>query len=176
MIYYSELNTERLELREIDENSISDLYEIYSDREVIKFYDRSLMESVNEAKKNIDLDKLRRAKGVGCRWGCFFNNELIGTIGFVASNSIHRASVSFDLKRNYWGSGFITEALKEVVKYGLHTLALHRIEAYVLEGNIASSKVLSKCGFVKEGILRDVAYMQGEYKSHIVFSKLSSDC
>jgi [ribosomal protein S5]-alanine N-acetyltransferase len=41
-----------------------------------------------------------------------------------------------------------------IVQYGFKTLGLQRIYASVFEGNVASQKVLEKCGFELEGTFR----------------------
>ena len=52
----------------------------------------------------------------------------------------------------------MTEALTAVIHFGFEKLALNRIEALVMEENEASSQLLYKLGFKKEGLMREYGY------------------
>ncbi|MDR1403310.1 MAG: GNAT family N-acetyltransferase [Tannerellaceae bacterium] len=58
----------------------------------------------------------------------------------------------YDLQREYWNNGYITEALKVVIDFGFNSLEINRIEAEVMQSNVASEKVLEKPGFKNERI------------------------
>ena len=64
------------------------------------------------------------------------------------------AEIDYWLGKNYWRRGLATEAMRLVLKFGFKKLKLHRIHAHTFEKNIASRKVLEKCGFKIEGIMR----------------------
>ncbi len=68
------------------------------------------------------------------------------------------AIIGYELKREHWGQGYIPEALHAMIKYGFAELQLNRLEAFVIPGNERSFKVLSKLGFVEEGILREYGF------------------
>ncbi|WP_293896796.1 GNAT family N-acetyltransferase [Sporocytophaga sp.] len=55
----------------------------------------------------------------------------------------------------FWNKGYLTETLKVVTGFGFSELDANWIEAEVMQGNIASEKVLSKLGFKNEGIFRE---------------------
>lgn len=63
------------------------------------------------------------------------------------------AEIGFWLGSKYWGKGLATAAVQAIEKHGFQTLGLRRLEAYVMEVNIASARVLEKRGFVREAIL-----------------------
>lgn len=67
------------------------------------------------------------------------------------------------------------EALGKVVSFAFERLEVNRIEAEVMQGNIASDKLLSKAGFKKEGILREWMYWNNRYYDMTMFSLLKSD-
>ena len=54
----------------------------------------------------------------------------------------------------YRGAGLMPEALGAVLRFGFAQAGFNRICAEVLAGNAASVRVLEKCGFRREGILR----------------------
>lgn len=92
--------------------------------------------------------------------------KLIGTIGMHRFRQEHRRTeIGFALHPDYWNRGLTTEAVLTVLKYGFHTLGLHRIEAGVFEGNIASEKVLIKVGMKLEGIFREAFFVKNEIRT-----------
>lgn len=71
--------------------------------------------------------------------------------GFVKKSM---AEIAYYFSPEFWGMGLATEAVKEVTRFGLDELKLHRIQATVMTENISSSKVLKKVGFAEEGVLK----------------------
>ena len=64
------------------------------------------------------------------------------------------------------------EAINCIVEYGFTVLKLHSIEALLNPDNIASSSVLEKTGFVKEGHLKENFYFKGEFSDTLIYSRL----
>ena len=83
-------------------------------------------------------------------------DEAVGGIGFHPRDDVYRrtAEIGFWLGQDFWGRGIATEAVRAVVAHAFSHHDLHRIEAYVFEGNLASGRVLEKAGLVLEGTLR----------------------
>jgi ribosomal-protein-alanine N-acetyltransferase len=66
---------------------------------------------------------------------------LIGMGGFVRPREI-----GYVLDEPYWGRGLATELAAACLEFGFNTLELEQIEAGALLENIASRRVLEKCG------------------------------
>jgi RimJ/RimL family protein N-acetyltransferase len=47
-----------------------------------------------------------------------------------------------------------------------------RVQATTLEANVASQRVLQKCGFLLEGRLRNFRLVRGEPHDYLVFSRV----
>jgi len=62
--------------------------------------------------------------------------------------------VGYWLGEEYRGNGYASEALNKILDFGFNKLNLQRIHAHVFEENIASEKLLLKCGFEFEGLLK----------------------
>ncbi|MFX0010056.1 MAG: GNAT family N-acetyltransferase [Candidatus Hermodarchaeota archaeon] len=71
--------------------------------------------------------------------------------------------------------GYCTEAVKLFIDYLFLSTHLERIQATTDKRNIASQKVLEKCGFTNEGTLRKPLFMKGEYVDVALFSILRDD-
>jgi [ribosomal protein S5]-alanine N-acetyltransferase len=63
------------------------------------------------------------------------------------------AAFGYWLGRAYWGCGIATDAARTLADVSLRS-GLRRLEARVFAPNIASVRVLEKCGFELEGRLR----------------------
>lgn len=177
LISFPILHSERLDLIEITQNHLSDLYELFSDENVTEFYNIKTLSEEKEAQKYLDWFRTRFHDKLGIRWGIVLkgHENIIGTIGFNNFTKGHRANLGYDLRKDYWNKGFIKEVIEEVVKYGFEKLEVNRIEAEVMPGNIYSEKALNRLGFTKEGLLRDWMYWNEKHYDMIMFSLLRKD-
>ena len=66
----------------------------------------------------------------------------------------HRLEFGYVLARAFWGQGLMTEALTEIVRWGLAQPAIFRIGAVCDVENVGSARVMEKSGLVREGLLR----------------------
>ncbi len=91
------------------------------------------------------------------------STKLIGCIGFheFVPEAPHRAEIGYWLAKSHWGKGIMTAVLKAVCEVGFNEFELARISANLFEGNERSERVVLKCGFQGEGILR-CYYCKGE--------------
>ncbi len=178
MTEFPVLETERLTFIEITKDSTTDIFDIFSNDNVTKYYNCYPFKLKEEALKVIDLLKERFKTGTGIRWGITLRNNknIIGTIGFNRYQSNAVGILGYDLNEDYWKQGIISEAINKVIKYGFNKLHIHRIEAEVVPDNIASIKVLEKNAFTKEGTLRDKGFWKNEHHTLILYSKLRTDC
>ncbi|WP_134683055.1 GNAT family N-acetyltransferase [Brevibacillus migulae] len=170
------LETNRLVLREMTEQDASDLYAYYSDREVSKHLDWFGPESEEHAKKLIAYWREQYQEDTFMRFGIVRKgeNKIIGTIPINPVRGPFRwklpVVLGYDLSRDYWNQGIMTEALEAVIAYIFETLGNHRITAEVIPDNAASLKVLEKLGFEKEGLLRQHLYHDGNRTWHDVIT------
>lgn len=101
-------------------------------------------------------------------------DKMIGVIGVMNLNHLHnRCEISYDLDQNYWKKGIMTNAVKAVCDFAIENFKIHRIEAVILKENIASDKLLTKCGFTLEGRIRDYKYFKGKYYDIQLYSKIN---
>lgn len=92
------------------------------------------------------------------------NGECIGSIGLKTGADVYArsAEVGYWLGEAAWGRGIATEATAAFVAWAFgHIGALERLGAGVYGGNGASARVLEKCGFVREGVLRRAVWKGG---------------
>lgn len=171
------LKTNRLDLIEITQNHLADLFLLFSNKNVTKYYNVVTLTEKDQAQKFIDHFTNRFKDKAAIRWGIALKGamNIIGSIGYNNFTPKHRANIGYDLLPQYWNKGYITEALSAIIDFGFNRLDINRIEAEVMQGNIASEKVLQKLGFQKEGILRSWMYWNNTYYDMTMFSLLKSD-
>lgn len=101
----------------------------------------------------------------------------IGNIKIGPVNWHHRtADISlFVGDKSLWGKGIATEAIKLVTDFGFRTLNLNKIKAGCYGGNLGSAKAFEKCGFVREGLLREQFISQGQKIDMIILGITASD-
>lgn len=63
--------------------------------------------------------------------------------------------VGYVLAKDSWGQGRMTEAVKEVMRYAFEEEGLRMLTVYHFPWNDRSRRVIEKCGFRKEGTLRE---------------------
>jgi RimJ/RimL family protein N-acetyltransferase len=81
---------------------------------------------------------------------------LIGACGFdgFQAGQSHRAEIGYWMARPFWGRGLMTAAVQRACSHAFEEFGLVKITAHVFTHNPASARVLQKCGFVQEGLLR----------------------
>ena len=96
--------------------------------------------------------------------------------------SLHRidwfrrmAGLGYWIRESAWGCGVATEAGAAVLARAFRTGELHRIEAHVALENRASQRVVEKLGFRREGVARQIEYVNGRYLDHVQYSLLRAD-
>ena len=171
------LQTERLNLVEITQEHLDDLFKIFGDKRVTEYYNVIPLTDAPQAQKFIDWFSIRYKEKSAIRWGINLKERagIIGTIGFNNFTKNHRANIGFDLQHDFWNKGYTSEALQAVTKFGFQQLDINRIEAEVMQGNTGSEKLLEKSGFKFEGILRDWMFWNDKHYDMSMFSKLRSE-
>jgi ribosomal-protein-alanine N-acetyltransferase len=103
-------------------------------------------------------------------------SELIGYGGiFEIDKNNNHAEIGYGLLPEFWGKGFVSEAMKAMSDFGLTNLQLHKLYAIVDPNNGASIKVLEKNNFHLEGLLRDHLFARGKYFDMCYYSKIKND-
>lgn len=81
--------------------------------------------------------------------------NVIGVCAFYRVSWEHmNAELVYWLGKQYWGKGYMTEAVRRMLAFGFVELGFERIYAGCFTRNLASRHVLEKVGFKYEGIAR----------------------
>ena len=71
--------------------------------------------------------------------------------------------IGYWLAKPFWGRGIMTAVVRTLCDYAFAEFGLVKISAHVFANNPASARVLEKCGFVREGLLRRHYHKDGQY-------------
>lgn len=169
------LETERLILRKLTLDDLEDMYEYGSDDRVSEYVSWNNHRSLSDTKSFLVhiIEQYENREFIF--WGIELkeNNKLIGTINFVSLNSKHKVGeLGYILSRQYWGKGIMTEAVKEVIKFGFKEMGLARIQAKCFVENIGSEQVMKKVGMTYEGTIRKGMLVKGKHHDLKMYSIL----
>jgi ribosomal-protein-alanine N-acetyltransferase len=173
---FPDLETERLSLKQVTNDDVTDIFELRSNEEVMKYIPRPLLQNKEEALELIAMLNDKIENNIGINWGIRLKNDpkIIGIIGHYRIKPEHyRAEVGYMLLPEYNGKGIVSEALQKVVEYGFKEMQLHSIEAILDPKNTGSEKVLLKNGFVKEAHLLENEYYDGRFLDTLIYSILN---
>ncbi len=173
-----ELETPRLLLRKLKPEDASDMFEYASDPEVARDVTWEAHRTMEDSLGFLNYVVQKYARKETSEWGLVLkeSGKLVGTCGFVWWRPEHaKAEFGYALSRKYWGRGLMTEAAAAVIAFAFGKMKLHRLEARCITTNAGSEKVMLKNGMKYEGLLRDVVYEKGGFKSLKVYSILAPE-
>jgi len=78
-------------------------------------------------------------------------NEIIGTLSFKGIDDKGIVEIGYGINEGYENKGYMTEAVRAIVKWASEQPNVNHIEAEAEENNYASIRVLEKCNFVPNG-------------------------
>ena len=104
------------------------------------------------------------------------SGELIGTIGFHTVSDVNRtAEIAYDLAPDYWGKGIASAVCSAVTQWSFSAFEFVRVQGTVLETNVSSARVLQKCRYRHEGLLRSFRMIRGIPGNFQLYARLNDD-
>jgi len=175
---FGKIDTKSLLLRKIEPGDGPTLFAYWSDKEVTRYMNISSFDRLEQVQEMISLLNNLADQEQAFRWAiiCKRNNQVLGTCGFNNwDQENHRAEIGYDLGRQYWGKGVMTEALTGLLTYGFQTMGLNRIQALVEPANQASRSLLIKTGFQEEGLLRQYERVKEQFIDLKIYALLKNE-
>lgn len=156
------IETDRLLLREFTKADASLIYELNADPAVTEFTGDPVKDLSHAEQVLTQVILPQYALYRHGRWavhvktpGMPLESGFIGWCGLKARPERKEIDLGYRFMRSAWGKGYATEAALACLRYGFEKLGLPRIVGRAMPQNIASWKVLEKCGmhFVMEEIV-----------------------
>ncbi len=180
MSEFPTLITQRLLLRQIAPTDAPALFANHSDAAAMPLFGSDPLTELAQARTLIEtFEAARNWPNPGIRFGIALKSQpeiLIGSCGIFKQNRAwHSAILGYDVALNMRGLGIGKEAVRAVLDWAFVALKLNRIEAQVHPENIASMRLLTGLGFVREALQREAGFWGGRYRDLVLMGLLQKD-
>ena len=148
MIEIPTINTPHLTLRPIVPADAAALYRIYQNEGVLQYFPNPTPPPLEKVQRFVAFQQAHWEKYGYGNWGVVLEGEgkIIGWAGLQYLPELDETEVGFLLDRPFWGKGYATEAARASIQFGFEHFDLDHIIALVHPENIASRRVIEKCG------------------------------
>ena len=162
------LKGEKVNLILVERNELAVLKQWVSDVDFVGEFEPFYQETIGDLEKQYD-------NLAGGQW--FFIEKKDGVrIGFIAHfKSKGCIAIGYTLIPNERGKGYGSEAVQLMVDYLFLSKDIVRIQAETHPYNKASTRVLDKAGFTREGILRKSFFSRGTWRDTAMYSILKEE-
>jgi ribosomal-protein-alanine N-acetyltransferase len=175
-VFFKELQTDRLFLKNISSDDRDFIFTVFSNDDVNRYlYDAEPLTDISGADDiiNFYLEPEPRNQH---RWVIIrkADNAKMGTCGFHCWDKNNaKTEIGYDLLKEYWGNGYMQEAISEIINFAECVMSIKQIDANIFVDNIKSIKLLEKFGFILTGT-KNYMFMGMEYP-HGIYSKCTNE-
>lgn len=172
------LETARLRLRWLEARDVGELFAVFSDREVTRYWSWTAYTERAQAEQLLAQIGECFRSGRLYQWGVARREDdrVIGTCTLAEIDHTHRrAEIGFALARAHWGRGYMVEAAGRLLEFAFGPLGLARVEADVDPRNASSLRLLERLGFVREGLARERWRVGGEVQDGVLYGLLARE-
>lgn len=104
------------------------------------------------------------------------SGELAGAINLtnIVLGAFRSGYLGYFAFQGFEGRGLMTQGLNAVVRLAFKDLGLHRVEANIQPGNLASIALARRCGFALEGYSPRYLKIAGRWRDHERWARVRS--
>lgn len=105
------------------------------------------------------------------------DGQIVGgvTLSNIRRQPAQAGTLGYWVGEAYAMQGYMTEALEAVREHAFSALELSRLEAACLPDNVASRRLLERCGFKYEGVAQAYLQIDGRWRNHVLYAALRVD-
>lgn len=167
--------TSRLRLRPHSWRDVDDVFAFAADAEWARYLPVPQPYTRAEAEKFIARQLLLNREGHPS-WAIEHAGTVIGGINIRFDFDKRLGEIGYSIARKFWGKGLTTEAAHAVLDAAFSTYAdLNRIHARADARNTGSLRVMEKLGMTREGVLRQIRFVRGEFSDQVWCAILRSE-
>jgi RimJ/RimL family protein N-acetyltransferase len=128
-------------------------------------------------KTDEDADRWLAGRTGWMTWVITVDGRHIGTVSLhdISEADQHATLAIGIMSADDMNKGYGTEAMKLVLAHGFGEMDLHRIDLRVLARNKRAIRAYEKCGFLREGVERDAALIDGVWHDDVIMSVLADE-
>jgi ribosomal-protein-alanine N-acetyltransferase len=172
-----ELGAERVRLRRLNLADAPGLHEAYGDPGSMRFWDALPSRDIAETEARI-----RQTTSADPTWYAAWavlakrDDAFIGMVNYHARQPWNRRlAVGWILNPRFEGHGYMTEAMRTLLRHCFDALQTHRVEAEIEPDNVRSVRLAERLGFRREALLRDRLCVAGEPRSIWMYALLQPE-
>lgn len=169
------LDSERLRFRKLTDADAPEILALRGNPETMRFIPKPLLTDIAGALAHIKMTNDKIQDNLDINWAVTEkdNDKCIGIMGFHKSQPEHfRSELGYMIRKEYWGKGYVTEAVRTLLDFAFNTLNFHSIEAVIDSRHTVSERVLQKNGFTKEAHFVENFYYNNEFTDTVIYSLL----
>ena len=176
------IETERMRMRPFRMDDLDLIEALYCDAEVLRYSPFDVMSRV-EAEAHLkritedwsrdplqSMEFVMEEKATG---------EKLGRCHILIDPETDTGMIGWFLRKAYWGQRYAEESGRALLRYCFETLGLHRVNALCNPENLASRKVLARCGLRQEAWFRQKCrYVKGgvtSWEDELEYAVLASE-
>lgn len=171
-MFFRELETDRLFLKNISLNDREFIFAQFSNNKVNRYlFDAEPCIDIQGADEIIDF-YIKPEPRTQHRWIIVRKEDgaKIGTCGFHCWDNLKGyCDVGYDLDPDFWGKGYMSEAMREILTFARCDMKIRHIDACIYPDNHASINLAEKFGFVFTGKMKDEIF-RGQKYPHKIFA------
>lgn len=103
------------------------------------------------------------------------SDHIIGSCDFNHRHEDDVFEIGYMLHPDFWGRGYMTEAVSALIEIGFTLLNLHKVEIRCYGSNKQSQRVAEKLGFTLEARIRDRKDAQGNRCDDLAYGLLKRE-
>lgn len=169
------LVTSRLRLRPHSWRDVDAVFAFAADSEWARYLPVPQPYTKTDAEKFI-AHQLLLNRGVHPSWAIEHAGTAIGGINIRFDFDKRLGEIGYSMARKFWGMGLTTEAAHAVIAAAFSTYPdLNRIQARADARNTGSLRVMEKLGMTREGVLRQIRFVRGEFSDQVWSAILRSE-
>lgn len=176
------LQTKRMIIRDHYYDDLPTQHALFSNQKTMYYLQdistNTLEQSEDNLKAAIDDITNPNRKFYFLRMECKDTKEHIGEVGYTVNEVTpvgKLVRVGYFTHKQFWGRGYTTEALLEIIRFAFEENGVYRISCGCIKDNIGSEKVMIHCGMIKEAEYKDFVWHDGRLKDRVEYRMLRSE-
>lgn len=167
------IETKRIALRPLKESDVPVLQEWMPDKSIYTYWGKGPGKADKNPKLLFEKDE-KATKSFHLGIVVKEEDKAIGDLWVYLIENNRMAKVAIRVAKDYQGKGIASEALKAMIEFCFTKTELQRIWSDVDIRNTASIKLLEKCGFRREGLIRQ-GMMVNTWCDYYIYGLLRED-
>ncbi|MBP5342768.1 GNAT family N-acetyltransferase [bacterium] len=167
------LSTSRLILRRMKESDAEGIFNSFVNDKAFLYYANKEPRTLDQEKDSLKgIDQKYQNKEYYNWLITLKDNTIIGCIYLRVDNNEDSLEFNYAIWEKYQKNGYMTEALKTIKDFSLNKLNVKKFFGGCEIHNIASSRVMEKCGLIYEKTITNYLKLKDGYHDMLVYSNI----